>query len=137
MCIRDSPWDMPNYFSHRTANQKSSEMNFLAACAFGTVAAVRNLVRQGVDINYRDEDGRSGLMLTVCRAQGGHYNIVVFLLSLPGISVNLTTITGDTVLQMAALHNRREIVRELLKRSDIRLDMGPVSYTHLTLPTKA
>ena len=47
----------------------------------------------------------------------------MFLLSLPGIDVNLTTGCGDTALKAAAINNRKEIVRELLKRSDIRPDI--------------
>ena len=96
------------------------EKDFWRACAIGDLATVRELARQRVDINCSDGYGMSGLMLAV---RAGHYDLVVFFLSFPGIDVNVATDYGVTALHQAAVFNRVEIVRELLKRSDIRLDI--------------
>ena len=54
------------------------ETRFLGACGgLGDETLVRDLIRQGVNINCKDVLGRSGLKLAVIQ---GHLNIVKFLL---------------------------------------------------------
>ena len=65
-------------------------MSFHGACGRGEEQAVRDLVRLGVDINCT-RAGFSGLIFAALR---GHENIVRFLLSLPGIDVNMVDSTG-------------------------------------------
>merc|ERR550519_2812170 len=79
---------------------------------------VRNLVPRGVNINCTNKSGESGLYMAV---KSGHKDLVVFLLSQPSLDVN-SMIYGESALHIAAYNNRMEIVREILKRSDIRLD---------------
>ena len=71
-------------------------------------------------MNCRDANGWSGLYWAVRR---GHDDIVMFLLSLLGTDINMTSYHGDTALHLAAWRNRVEMVRVLLERRDIRLDI--------------
>ena len=107
----------------KMSSERMKENDFCRACRGGDVATVRHLVSQGADINCRNGWGASGLYLAVLN---GHDDIAMFLLSLPGIDVNIVTNDGDTPLHMAAWENRREIVKELLKRSDLRPDIKNV-----------
>ena len=92
---------------------------FIGACREGDEITVRRLVGKKVDINCTDSDGWTGLYWSVV---GGHENIVMFLLTLPGLDVNVAS-CGRTALQIAAISDLRYIVRLLLNRSDIDLDV--------------
>ena len=62
------------------------EKDFLTASEAGDEVTVREVVlRQGVDINCREGPGHADLTLA---AHHGHYGIVMFFLSQPGIDVN-------------------------------------------------
>ena len=99
---------------------RDKEKQFREACVRGDETAARDLVRHGVNINSTNEDGFCGLHLAVC---AGHFNHVMYLLSLEEINVNSRNNYDHTPLHCGAFHDRREIVEELLKRGDIRLDI--------------
>jgi len=88
------------------------ENDFCRACERGHLATVKDLVRQGVNINCTSDEvfstQWSGLAAAVCH---GYYDIVLFLLSLPGIDVNMTrTYQGYTALHWAAIKNISELI---------------------------
>ena len=93
------------------------EKSLRAACLHGEEDRVRDLVGQGVDINFRDEAGWSGLSFAM---MSRHENIAMFLLSQPGIEINVVEPTS--VLHMAALLDMREVAMVLLERSDVKTD---------------
>ena len=83
------------------------------AAAGGKVTEVQGLIAcPGVDINYADGYGQTGLWKA---AFEGHLEVVKLLLNTPGIEPNKArTEDGMTPLFMAAWHGDHAVVRELL-----------------------
>ena len=96
------------------------EQDFLDACSHGDEEIVRILYKRGVDINCTDGQG-SGLYWALFNH---HDDIVMFLLSRMELDVDILEQDGRrfTVLHRAVRENRRVIVRELLTRTDVRLN---------------
>jgi ankyrin repeat protein len=69
-----------------------------AACMAGIVGAVESLIARGADVNARDDDGRTSLMLA---ARGSHAAAVGVLLA-AGADVDAADKDGNTALKEAA-----------------------------------
>ena len=93
-----------------------------AACAAGRVACARLLIRNGGDARRLDGDGRSCLH-AACKS--GSIEVVAALLDAP-VDIDGRDALGQTALWQACRDGFADICALL-----------PVSYTHLTLPTKA
>ena len=55
-------------------------------CEFGNLAEVREALASGEDVNSKDENNRTGLMLAV---SGGHNNVVELLLDQPDVDLTV------------------------------------------------
>lgn len=84
----------------------------IAAAEEGNVAAVRELLANGADVNAKDKNGVTALM---CAAWEGNLKVVEILLA-NGADVNAKDKYGGTVLGKTAKKGYSEIVR-LLKQA--------------------
>jgi hypothetical protein len=91
------------------------EASLRHAARVGDEAGVSTLLREPIDINSRDSDGRSALMLAVI---GGRANIVALLIE-HGADPNATDAQGETPLR-AALTARRSLIAAELRRAGAR-----------------
>jgi ankyrin repeat protein len=82
------------------------------ACTLGDLAAVRKVLDEGVDVNWKDHSGWSALMLATCI---NHVEVVKLLLD-KAAEVNIQNNSGWTVLMMASSNGKIECVRLLLER---------------------
>ena len=93
---------------------------FFEAVGRGDSEGVRLLLALGADVNQRDSNGRTALMVAVTFGDG---EMVRHLLA-AGADVNLPNSDGHTPLLHAVVMNHRDIVRQLLTSSaDIDLDV--------------
>ena len=88
----------------------------MVACCLGAPACARVLVRHGADINARDGGGCTALALA-CLSRL-RTPCATFLLSLPGIEVDVPSARGVTPVMWAASHSR-ELVELLAPFSEI------------------
>lgn len=89
----------------------------LAAAERGDLKTVKELLKQGVDVNSADNDKETALYKACCTP---HLSIVKTLIK-AGADVNLGNKRGVTPLMMACLYHYKEIVEYLLLRgADIK-----------------
>ena len=111
-----------------------------------SIPLFRDMIHAGVDLNQGDSQrGRNPLGVA---SELGLLNIVQFLIE-NNANVNYTANAGETALLIASRFGHLEIVRFLIDKganidhaggigiTSLMVASGPVSYTHLTLPTKA
>jgi ankyrin repeat protein len=96
------------------ANEADTSMQaqFLSAAAAGDAASVQNLLTQGIDIETRDANGRSALLLAT------HHNTidVARILIDAGADVNAMDNISDSPFLYAGAEGRLEILRMTLAR---------------------
>ena len=95
----------------------SIEEDFLVAVASGNIQEVKRLINSRVDINTRDKDGQTPLILATYK---GYKEIVIILIK-NGANVNIKDKNGWTALTYALAKKHNEIVfllkaRELNKK---------------------
>jgi len=102
---------------------------FLKAAGSGDYAAVAELIEQGIDLNFHEEEGlgRTTLM-KACRH--GHVGIVRLLLAI-GARTDEQDASGDTALSYAACNGYMEIMKLLL---DHGADTGLSNKAGRTVP---
>ncbi|WP_338959791.1 ankyrin repeat domain-containing protein [Spiroplasma endosymbiont of Tiphia femorata] len=98
----------------------------------GNFQIVKILLENGADVNYKDWDGNTSLMLTV---QYGHLDIVKILLE-NGADVNYKDWDGNTSLILAAENGRIEIFNILLLYKAHVYDKNQGGFTALTCSIK-
>ena len=85
---------------------KSMGMNFIFLSKQGDLRHVRRFVAQGIDVNFKDYDDRTALMLASAE---GHTRIVKYLLA-HGADKNIKDLHNNTALDEATIHNHEEII---------------------------
>ena len=94
------------------AMSKQNDNAFFSACKKGDLAALQEILRQGVSVNAVNDDGNTGLILA---AQKGHTEAVRLLLK-AGADVNLANKEdGQTALLQACWDGHGETLRLLLE----------------------
>jgi ankyrin repeat protein len=91
--------------------KKESEAALIAHVRAGKIKEVQEALKQGVDVNQRDEHGLTALLLA---AINGYEDIVKLLLADKKIDVNLANKQGYTPLMRAAYFGHKNIVQDLL-----------------------
>lgn len=100
---------MLKYNQYITEARKASPMpTFIAAAKNGSNSKVKQLIKSGIDINIKDSDGRTALML----ACDSNYLMVVITLIDSGANVNEKDRLGSTALYFA---NTQKIIDKLLE----------------------
>lgn len=95
---------------------KARNSKLFVASYDGDVAAVRALLAEGADINFKDKEGNTALMAA---SSQGHLPVVQILLA-KGADVNAKTNSGDTALTLASEDGQLKVVQILLsKKVDI------------------
>jgi ankyrin repeat protein len=84
----------------------------MRAALEGNTDTVRELIQEGVDINQRDENGRTALMFAVMNS---HYETMKVLLE-HGADVQAKSDQGGTALMAAALSGDLRMVQALLDK---------------------
>jgi ankyrin repeat protein len=92
------------------AASQSRVDHLLAASAAGDVAKIQTLLKQGVDVNARNERGQTAVLL----AAAGGYSEAARLLLKQGADVNAGDKSGETTLMLAAKGGHLGILNELL-----------------------
>ena len=107
--------------------QSAAGMNdgLLSATARGRFAVVDSLVRGGADVNARNENGSTPLIVA---AENDHPALMIFLLD-HGANVNSSTTDGMTALHVAASRGDRNMVDTLIERG---ADINAESAVHGT-----
>ncbi len=72
---------------------------------------VRELIKRGVDVNAKDADGNTALLLAV---RQGHSRVVPLLLA-KGADVNAHSKSGDTALKSAKAKGLPSVIAQLKK----------------------
>mmetsp|Transcript_5649 Transcript_5649/g.35073 ORF Transcript_5649/g.35073 Transcript_5649/m.35073 type:complete len:796 (+) Transcript_5649:230-2617(+) len=80
------------------------------AASQGDAATVRAVIRQGINVNIPNDEGRTALMIA---AAEGDERVVSMLLDVPDIDVNAHDAFGRTALR-EAVENKHNIVAEML-----------------------
>ena len=80
-------------------------------CRYGKLAEARAALARGEDVNSKDSDGWTALMLAV---GNNHNSIVKLLLDQPAVDVNMKDDFGWTALHCAAYKSNAEGARMLL-----------------------
>lgn len=93
----------------------------------GNLEKIKELLNEGVDINFQDEEGRSALHMACDRE---HLNIVEFLLQ-NNANINIQDNEGNTPLHYACICCYEDIIKLLLQYSpnlDIKNDDEETPY---------
>jgi hypothetical protein len=100
--------------------------SFLAAAKRNDKLKVSLLLQKGVDVNYANREGWTGLYLA-CIA--GSDSVVELLLAHPQINVNQRTNEGETAFLRACCNGRVQVVRRMLEDPRVDINMGNRSGT--------
>jgi ankyrin repeat protein len=102
----------------------------MRAALDGNTESVKELIRQGADINQRDDSDRTALMFAVINR---HYETMKVLLEY-GADVNAKSNKGGTALMAAALAGDLGIVQALLdKGADLHATLSETNESAATL----
>jgi uncharacterized protein len=91
--------------------QAATPADIRNAAARGLAVVVRRMVKQSADLNMRDKQGRTALMMA---SRAGHYETAKALID-GKADVNARSSSGETALEQAAMMGHRDIVALLVK----------------------
>jgi uncharacterized protein len=100
-----------------------SELTLLSAIRAGDLAKARDLILSGADVNARDADGFTSLMIV---AGSGQPQMVELLLNAAADVLILEPRMGATALHKAAQSGNREIIKRLLDNGAFVDQQSPV-----------
>ena len=78
---------------------------FVKLCKHRTLEEVQAALQSGVDVNSRNEDGQTGLMMSL---EGMHTEVASLLLEQEGIDINISDYWGNSPLHYGSgIGNRK------------------------------
>ncbi|KAK0044670.1 serine/threonine-protein phosphatase 6 regulatory ankyrin repeat subunit B [Biomphalaria pfeifferi] len=105
----------------RAVSQATLNQFLLSACKKGNTFLVQCLLLCDVDVNCKDDEGNSPLML--CALHG--YSDIVRMLIEKRADVNSTNKNGDTALILSASKpGSTDVLRMLLEQEDLKIDIN-------------
>ena len=103
--------------------KKTPEKSLFEAASKGLLEDVRTLVQSGVDVDSRDREQRTALMIA---AVGRHLDVMAYLLD-SGADIHAMDRYGMTALSWASMDTRADAVEMLIARgADCRTDPVPI-----------
>lgn len=93
--------------------QAGSFEDFFKAAAIDNESAMVSLALRGFDLNTRNEEGHSGLMVAL---REGSLKVAAFLLTQRSVRVNDRNVQGETPLMIAAIRGQVGIAEQLIRR---------------------
>jgi ankyrin repeat protein len=119
-CLRENLLSLLKYFIEDKGAKLKTKSEFLIEASFnGAKDIVAFLLGKGIDINQKDEDGRTALMEA---SFYGHAEIVKMLLEKQNIDINQIDEDGKTALMWASEGGHKEIVKMLLEKENIDIN---------------
>ena len=101
---------------------------FVDLCCVGDLEDVRAAVQNGVDVNMKAEDGRTGLITALMYKQS---EVASFLLGTDGVDVDV--VPRGTALHEAARHEANsECLAKILARPDLTTEVNQADWDGLT-----
>lgn len=113
---------------------KRGGTGLMTAACVGSIPMVDFLLSKGANINARDDDGNTAIMLAIVARQPGAQSMVRFLLE-RGADANLARKDGNNALIAAVLMNDQESMQILLDHGASINDRGPGGLTALMYAT--
>jgi ankyrin repeat protein len=113
-----------------SSSSSSPGQQLIDKCSSGDLAAVRKLLDDGVDVNWKDTEGRTALMWA---SAYGHAEVVKLLLD-KGAQIDVQNNGGGMALMWASVNGKVECVRLLLEKG---ADMSLKCKDGLTAKDKA
>ena len=95
-------------------------MSLVEFCKNGDLEGVKDALEAGVDVNTKDEYGRTGLMQAVIH---NHNSVIGLLLKTPKIDVNLKDSDLSFALNLAVWYNNNEAFAMLLNVPNIDVNI--------------
>ena len=103
---------------------------FVDLCCVGDLEDVRAAVQNGVDVNMKAEDGRTGLITVLMYKQS---EVASFLLGTEGVDVDVVPRGGGTALHEASRHEANsECLAKILARPDLTTGVNQADWDGLT-----
>ena len=99
----------------KSMSNSGASTAFLEAADKGDLNCLKDLIKMGVNINTKDKDGYTALMLA---SREGHSDCVDALVSHNNIDINATNLQGKTTLTFAREYNKLECIK-LLEQAKI------------------
>ena len=109
--IAPAPSPSSRQLARATTSSVERGESLRGAAAAGDLAAVNALLGSSLDVDARDQSGRTALMLAILN---GHADVVEALLA-RGAAVNLVDTSGVRPLQMARAKGNEAIINSLLR----------------------
>lgn len=103
-------FDMRTSNAFNSLNQATLNDRFIAAVKAGDYARAQGLIREGANINVRDEEGETMLLWTARRGQTG----IALMLVARGAVLDAQDLNGDTALILATEKGNIDIARALI-----------------------
>ena len=98
----------------QSADNKATEKLFEVANAGGPILGVRAAIIGKADINAKNADGNTPLLVATLRDMGGSHTDIIIELLAHGANPNITDATGYTPLHIAVMKKNKDVVKELL-----------------------
>ena len=95
----------------------------VAASYIGNIDIVKELIAAGVNINIKTNDGGNALLAALGTSKTENLIEIVKELIIGGIDVNIKTNSGKSPLIVATSRGELDIVKELLKHPNIKVDI--------------
>jgi len=106
----DKAADQPGEMAQTAEKVTLESRDFVLATRYGQEGVVQKMLRDGIDVNSRDELGNTAL---IAAAGQGHEDLVALLLS-HGAEINAQSNDGTTAMMAAAIIGNKEIAGKLL-----------------------
>ncbi|CAG5130341.1 unnamed protein product [Candidula unifasciata] len=125
-------------FLSRKHSTSPDELNksLISACRRGYKIIAQHLVQCGANVNYRDSNGNTPLMVAV---EKSHIEVIKYLLTCNVVEINATNCAGNTALILSVCSSRSKDVTKLLL-GQARIDINHQNkdgYTAIMLAVEA
>jgi len=108
----------------RPGNNQGNNDVLISEASKGRTQIVMRLIRNNVNKNYQDQNGRTAL---IAAAEGGHEQLVSQLID-SGVNVNLKKNNGISALHLEAQNGHLQNVQDILQQADNINALAPYNF---------